>query len=134
VRLSDLPRTTSFRLSVLFLALFGVSSLLLFGFLYWQTMSYLTNSVDDWLQRDAKGYLSAPADIARRLQGHAEHDPEGLRPFGLFDSQGRHLSGNLAAPQQIVHDDHTVRAQFWQRKIEVTFVFFFHCVDDYLCC
>jgi len=82
--------------SRLFLALFGVSSLLLFGFLYWQTMSYLTNSVDDWLQRDAKGYLSAPADIARRLQGHAEHDPEGLRPFGLFDSQGRHLSGNLA--------------------------------------
>jgi len=97
VRLTDLPRTTSFRLSVLFLALFGVSSLVLFGFLYWQTMSYLINSVDEWLQHDATTYLSTPGEIPRRLQAHAQHDPGGVRPFGLFDRSGRYLAGNLTA-------------------------------------
>jgi signal transduction histidine kinase len=98
VRLSDLPRTTSFRLSLLFLALFGVASLLLFGFLYWQTTSYLTNSVDEWLGRETNGYVAlAPDELPKRLQAHETHDPEGRRPFGLFDGSGRSMAGKLAA-------------------------------------
>jgi signal transduction histidine kinase len=104
VRLTDLPRTTSFRLSVLFLALFGISSLVLFGFLYWQTTSYLKNFIDDRLQRDSRSYyLADAAEVAQRMQTHAERDPQGWRPFGLFNASGYHISGNLTVlPQRPV--------------------------------
>jgi signal transduction histidine kinase len=95
VRLTDLPRTTSFRLSVLFLALFGVSTAAFFGFLYWQATSYLNSSVDQWIQRDSVTYLTALGEIVPRLQTHAERDPDAWRPFGLFDSSGRYIAGNL---------------------------------------
>jgi signal transduction histidine kinase len=100
VRLTDLPRTTSFRLSVLFLALFGVSTAVFFGFLYWQATSYLDSSVDHWIQRDSLIYLTAPAEIVQRLQTHAERDPDNWRPFGLFDASGRYIAGNLRAMPQ----------------------------------
>lgn len=95
MRLTDLPRTTSFRLSVLFLALFGVSSVMFFGFVYWQATSYLNGSVDQWIQRDSVPYLTALGDIVPRLQTHAERDPDAWRPFGLFDASGRFIAGNL---------------------------------------
>jgi len=41
VGLSDIPRTTSFRLALLFLGLFGDGVLGRFRFLYWQTRGYL---------------------------------------------------------------------------------------------
>jgi signal transduction histidine kinase len=95
VRLTDLPRTTSFRLSVLFLALFGVATLGFFGFLYWQANSYLNSSVDHWIQRDSVVYLNNTGEIVRMLGTHAERDPYAWRPFGLFDSSGRYIAGNL---------------------------------------
>jgi signal transduction histidine kinase len=95
VRLTDLPRTTSFRLSVLFLALFGASSAAFCGFLYWQATSYLNSSVDHWIQRDSVTYLTAPWDIVPLLKSHAERDPDAWRPFALFDSNGRFIAGNL---------------------------------------
>ena len=84
MRLSEIPRTTSFRLSVLFLALFGCASLALFGFIYWQTSRYLTSSVDERLERQAQGYLANPGEMAARLSKHAELDPQNVHPFGLF--------------------------------------------------
>jgi signal transduction histidine kinase len=104
VRLTDLPRTTSFRLSVLFLALFGISSLLLFGFLYWQTTGYLNSSINDRLLRDSRAYyLSNVPEVVQRMETHAERDPQGWRPFGLFDASGRYLAGNMTAlPQRPV--------------------------------
>ena len=103
MRLTDLPRTTSFRLSVLFLALFGVSSLVFFGFLYWEATSYLNSSVDHWIQRDSVVYLGSPGDIVPRLRTHAERDPDVWRPFGLFDRYGRYIAGNLRSlPEQPV--------------------------------
>lgn len=95
MRLSEIPRTTSFRLSVLFLALFGCASLALFGFIYWQTSRYLTSSVDERLQRDAQGYLSNPGETAARLRKHVELDPHDIHPFGLFARDGRYIAGNL---------------------------------------
>ena len=101
MRLTDLPSTTSFRLSVLFLALFGISSLVFFGFLFWKTTTYLDNSVDERLQRDAKAYYLADlALVAQRMQMHRERDPEGWRPFGMFDASGRHIAGSLTVLPQ----------------------------------
>ena len=50
--LTDLPRTTSFRLALLFLLLFGTASLGLFAFLFAQTNGFLVRMTDDWLNRE----------------------------------------------------------------------------------
>jgi signal transduction histidine kinase len=97
VPLTDLPRTTSFRLGLLFLGLFGAASLIVFGFIYWQTAGYLTSGVDDWLHRELAGRATAmPAERARLLDERALRDPEGRRPFALFDPDGRWLAGSPA--------------------------------------
>src|ERR1700688_3592068 len=95
VRLSDLPRTTSFRLALLFLALFGAASLTLFGFLYWQTAGYLTGGLDEWLTRETAGpCVGSPSELTSRLNERAARDPEGPRPFAVFDAAGNWIAGN----------------------------------------
>jgi signal transduction histidine kinase len=97
VRLSELPRTTSFRLALLFAALFGAASSLVFAFLYWQTAGFLTSGVDDWLIRETVGRAAAaPAERARALNARAGTDPEGRRPFALFDGAGNWIAGAAA--------------------------------------
>src|ERR1700730_15476487 len=102
VRLSDLRRTRSFRLALLFLALFGAASLTLFGFLYWQTAGYLKSGTDEWLVRELASLVAAsPSQLIEHLNEHAARDPEGERPFALFDAAGHGVAGkvaNLATP------------------------------------
>jgi hypothetical protein len=97
VRLSDLRRTTSFRLALLFLALFGAASLTLFGFLYWQTAGYLQSGTDEWLARELASLVAAsPSQLTEHLNEHAARDPEGDRPFALFDAAGHGVAGKVA--------------------------------------
>src|ERR1700687_5579333 len=97
VRLSDLRRTTSFRLALMFLALFGAASLSLFGFLYWQTAGYLARGVDDWLAREIRSRVSpGRAWLDRQVAERAILDPGGRRPFALFDAAGNWIAGSVA--------------------------------------
>src|ERR1700736_324157 len=85
VRLSDLRRTTSFRL------------LTLFVFRYWQTAGDLKSGTDEWLAREIRSLVEAsPAQLIEHLQEHAAHDPGANRPFALFDAAGNKVEGNLA--------------------------------------
>jgi signal transduction histidine kinase len=104
MRLIDLPRTTSFRLALLFVAIFGAASLTLFGFLYWQTSAYLLAGVDHWLAREQLRMAELePGAIARNLDRHFLDDPELERPFALFDVAGHRLSGSpIALPSAAV--------------------------------
>src|SRR6266849_2254018 len=97
VGLSEIRRTTSFRLALLFLGLFGAASLILFGFVYWQTAGYLAIGVDDWLAREMAARVPAdPDELNRVTVAHATADPGGRRPFVLFDPDGHWIAGNLA--------------------------------------
>jgi signal transduction histidine kinase len=95
VRLTDLPRTTSFRLALLFLLLFGAASLLLFGFLYRETNGYLMSMADDWLRREQVGFAQMDeASFLDRLRAHVIADSGAERPFSLFDASGHWIAGN----------------------------------------
>ena len=97
VGLSDIPRTTSFRLALLFLALFGAASLILFGFMYWQTAGYLAGGVDDWLHNEMASRSDAhSSERMRQLNARAVLDPDGRRPIALFDSDGHWEAGGTA--------------------------------------
>ena len=94
MRLVDLPRTTSFQLALRFLLLFGTASLILFGFLYWQTTVYVSGRVDDWLAREQSIFGPMERDnLLRRLTAHVIADPTLERPFTLFDPAGRRMAG-----------------------------------------
>jgi signal transduction histidine kinase len=98
IRLRDLPRTTAFRLALLFLALFGAASLALFGFLYWQTAGYLTKGVDDWLTREeAELVASDSSTLITVVNTSASRNPQGRLLFAAFDAAGNRIAGNLAA-------------------------------------
>jgi signal transduction histidine kinase len=95
MRLTDLPRTTSFRLALLFLLLFGAASLVLFGFLYRETNGYLMRMADDWLRREQVGFAQMEeAAFFDRLRAHVIADSAVERPFTLFDASGHWIAGN----------------------------------------
>lgn len=96
VGLSEIRRTTSFRLALLFLGLFGAASLILFCFLYWQTAGYVAGGVDDWLTREMAARVSDPREFDRQITAHMVADPAGRRPFVLFDADGHQIAGNSA--------------------------------------
>src|SRR3954447_17379142 len=78
VRLSDVWYTTSFRLALLFAGLFSAASLLLFGFIYWRTIDYVSGEVDSWLSRETAGSIVMPAaDLERRLNAGWRPNPTG---------------------------------------------------------
>lgn len=96
MRLSDLQRTTSFRVALLFLLLFGLASGVLFGFLYWRMSTFVGGGVDDGLEREATSLRRTNAgDLVDRLEDHAVHDPDLRRLSAAFDPEGHHIAGNL---------------------------------------
>ncbi|WP_175108344.1 histidine kinase dimerization/phospho-acceptor domain-containing protein, partial [Pararobbsia alpina] len=96
MRLSDLHRTTSFRLATLFLAMFGVVSLMLFAYLYVEITGFEMERVDDWLQREYTILVRAgPAQLVASVNHQSQFDPRHQRPFALFDAQGKHIAGGL---------------------------------------
>ena len=97
MRLTDLHRTTSFRLATLFLAMFGVVSLLLFAYLYFEITGFEIEHVDDWLQRERAALMREGTDeLVARFNHQSQFDPTHQRPFALFDAQGKHIAGGLS--------------------------------------
>ncbi|HWK46310.1 MAG TPA: ATP-binding protein [Stellaceae bacterium] len=102
MRLIDLPRTSSFRLALLFLALFGISSAVLFGFLYLRTQQFLLLHVDTWLIREAPEPQVRVPEIVRRFDAHLVANPDRDHVFALYDGRGQHLAGDpLPMPTRI---------------------------------
>jgi signal transduction histidine kinase len=101
VRLTDLRRTSSFRLAVLFLALFGTAAALLCMFLYMQTRNYLDQRADQVLLTELAPFESMDAAELHQLLGaHVAMDPHAHRPITLFGPGGTYLAGSpLTAPQ-----------------------------------
>lgn len=96
VRLSEIPRTISFRTGLLFLGLFGCSFLALFGYVYWQTAFYLKTEADTALYRQVENRSAQDTELQlREIRNHAEQDTEARVPQSLFDAQGQFIAGAI---------------------------------------
>jgi signal transduction histidine kinase len=103
MRLTELHRTTGFRLATLFLMLFGVIAILLFGYLYREITGFEQERIDDWLIREhAQLQREGPDELVARFQHQNQFDPRHQRPFGLFDANGKHLAGGYAGDQPAI--------------------------------
>ena len=95
MRLADLRRTTSFRLAVLFLLLFGVATTLLCSFIFMQTRNYLDRRAEEVLREELFPFrgLNA-AELHQLLAAHVAMDPHARRPITLFGPDGAYLAGS----------------------------------------
>src|SRR5205085_11916904 len=83
--------------ALLFLGLFGSGSLVVFGLVYWETAGYLARDVDSGLAREVAVRAGKSAgELERLFRERAPLDPEGMRPFALFDRDGRWVAGTPA--------------------------------------
>jgi signal transduction histidine kinase len=99
LRLLELRRAASFRMALLFMCLYGVISVLLFAFLYFQISGYAQARIDEWLPRGRNSMLRGDmAELRTRVADHANIDPENDRPYALFDRNGRRLAGTFTGP------------------------------------
>ncbi|MDH6153436.1 signal transduction histidine kinase [Paraburkholderia sp. WSM4179] len=103
MRLTELHRTTGYRLAMLFLVLFGVIALLLFGHLYREITGFEQERIDDWLLREhAELKREAPDELVARFEHQNQFDPRRQRPFGLFEASGKHLAGGYPGGQPAI--------------------------------
>ncbi len=111
MRLTDLRRTSSFRLAVLFLLLFGTAGALLCTFLYMQTRNYLDLRADQVLLTELAPFTGMDeAELHQVLRAHVAMDPHVHRPITLFGPGGAYLAGSqLAAPQFRILEEPTDR-------------------------
>ena len=99
MRLAELPRTTSFRLATLFLLLFGTATLLLCGFLYWQTKDFLSEREDETLVTEQAAFDGMDAsDLRELLAAHVVMDPHLQRLLTLFGPAGERVAGSPVGP------------------------------------
>ncbi|MCK1439750.1 ATP-binding protein [Bradyrhizobium sp. 15] len=94
--LPEFARTPTFRYILFIFGAFAVCVILIAGFVYWQTSSYVTSTVDEIIVDRANAFAALPAD--RRLEaisGQMANDPLRVKLIGLFDAQGRQVAGNI---------------------------------------
>ena len=97
MRLPEFLRTTAFRWTIAISAAFAVCILVMFGFVYWQTMLFMTGNVDRLNLDGAAAIASAgsPALMVQRLDDHLVADPRRIKLSGLFATDGHRIAGNI---------------------------------------
>jgi signal transduction histidine kinase len=96
VRLPDFARTTTFRWTLLVTGAFFLCTLVLFGFVYWQTAVFMLNQNDILLAEELRVFADNPPE--RRLQeidDRLRKDPRHIKVAGLFGADGHRIAGNM---------------------------------------
>jgi len=94
--LAPLTRLAMFRLTLTFSALFGLTALVLFAFIYWQTAVVETRRVDHMLIRDAEYFASQPPDRLRDIiESRVTPELRRITYVGLFNGAHRAEFGNF---------------------------------------
>jgi len=79
------------------LAAFVCSSIVLFGLLYWLTSSYLMHEVDERLRGEfAEFHEIDRATAIETIGALSRRDVANMRPYGVFETNGTWLAGNVA--------------------------------------
>ena len=106
MRLPEFAHATAFRWTLAVAGVFVMCTLLLFGFVYWQTASYMTSTIDDLLTNELR-LLAAdtPEQRLEEINERLRHDPRRIRIAGLFGADAHRIAGNLERlPSGLVPD------------------------------
>jgi signal transduction histidine kinase len=97
MRLSEVWRTSTFRLSLLYGGLFTVGAVALLAMVYLRSAVYLTHRVDDILAAEAAAQMRVPPDRLKITIDDALIINGRNSVFGLFAADGARETGNLQA-------------------------------------
>lgn len=100
MRLLRLLRTSTFRLALIYVALFGGSVLILLGFIYWATAGYIARQTDETIAADITGlaeqYRQRGLDgLATTITQRVARNPQGSTIYLLADPGFRRIAGNI---------------------------------------
>jgi signal transduction histidine kinase len=98
VHLPEAISSTTFRWAVGVAVAFCLCTLLLFGFVYWQTAAYVIGNVDATITAEAR--LDNGTDtphVLHFVNARIEQDPRRVKLAGLFGPDGVPVAGNIAA-------------------------------------
>ncbi len=100
MRIARLLRSSTFRLAVLYMALFGASVAVLLTFIYWSTAGYIALQTDDTIEAEVTGLaerygVSGLDGLVRSIDERISRKPNGDAVYLLTDDQLTPLIGNL---------------------------------------
>ncbi|HEY4367340.1 MAG TPA: HAMP domain-containing sensor histidine kinase [Steroidobacteraceae bacterium] len=110
MKLAEHWRVSTARLLPIYGALFAVWSIVLVGVVQWDTMRYLTGVVDQLLTQRAH-YLQSieRSRLPEAMAATGAVDLRGVMYYGLFDTAGRYVTGNVASMPIGITQDGVVR-------------------------
>ncbi len=96
MRLPDFARTTTFRWTLAIAGAFVLGTVLLFGFVYWQTAAYMTSSFDRLIIGEVSLIAAeTPERRVARIDNRLRDDPRRIRIAALFGADGHRIAGNM---------------------------------------
>jgi len=96
MRLSELWRTTTFRLTLVYGLVFSIGVVALLGMVYLQSAVYLTRRVDGILNTEADALAASPASTLReRIDTDLLLSGPSTNVFAIFSASGVRIAGNL---------------------------------------
>jgi signal transduction histidine kinase len=96
VPLPDFARTTTFRSTLAIAGAFVLGTVVLFGFVYWQTAAYLTSSFDALITGELHIIAGeSPERQLAHIDERLDNDPRRVRIAGLFGADGHRIAGNM---------------------------------------
>jgi signal transduction histidine kinase len=96
VSLPDFTRTTTFRWTLVVAGAFGLCTLLLFGFVYWQTAAYMMSESDILLSEELQVFAAnTPEQRLAEIDDRLRKDPRRVKIAALFGADGHRLAGNV---------------------------------------
>ncbi len=111
-----LLRTTAFRLSLLYVAIFGVAAAAVVGYTYWNAQTLVSRQIDSTIEAELRGLAEqyAPGGLQRLTQSIAERSATpGSSLYLLTDAKADRLAGNLR----------TVSPDLWSALGQVEFTY-----------
>jgi signal transduction histidine kinase len=91
-------RSTSFRWAMALAAALAAIVIALFGFIYWETASYLTARSDQMIMTQANVISRETGQrLLDTIDEHLKADSRGVQFAALFGSDGSRIAGNVAA-------------------------------------
>src|SRR5436853_6184643 len=106
VRLPDFARTTTFRWTLGVAGAFVLCTLVLFGFVYWQTAAYMTSQYDVLLMEELRVFAAnTPEQRLQEIDDRLRKDPHRVKIAGLFAAGGHRIAGNIESlPPRLAPD------------------------------
>src|SRR6266849_141547 len=99
MRLPDFVHSTTFRWTLAVAGAFVLCTLVLFGFVYWQTAAYVMSKYDVLLTEELRVFAAnTPERRLEEIDDRLRKDPQRIKIAGLFGADGRRIAGNIESP------------------------------------